>query len=170
MEDFCYNKVYKDNYRAEDQAVVIQGERREISMVIFWIGLIIAFLIIEIITVGLATIWFAGGALAALIACGLGMGPIGQIVSFFVVSFVLLLFTRPIAVKYINPHHTKTNYEEAIGKSVRVVEEIDNRADTGKAIFNGVEWTARSEQDEIKIPADTMVEVVNVSGVKLIVR
>ena len=53
---------------------------------------------------------------------------------------------------------------------MRVVEEIDNRADTGKAIFNGVEWTARSEQDEIKIPADTMVEVVNVSGVKLIVR
>lgn len=139
-------------------------------MVIFWIGLIIAFLIIEIITVGLTTIWFAGGALVALIACGLGMGTVGQVVLFFAVSFILLIFTRPVAVKYINPRHTKTNYEEAIGQKVRVIEAIDNREGRGKAMFNGVEWTARSEQDEITIPADTMVEVVAVSGVKLIVK
>lgn len=139
-------------------------------MVIFWIGLIIAFLIIEIITVGLTTIWFAGGALVALLACALGMGPVGQVILFFAVSFILLIFTRPVAVRYINPRHTKTNYEEAIGQRVRVIEQIDNREGTGKAIFNGVEWTARSEQDEIIIPADTMVEVVAVSGVKLIVR
>ena len=139
-------------------------------MVIFWIGLISAFLIIEIITVGLTTIWFAGGALVALLACALGMGPVGQVILFFAVSFILLIFTRPVAVRYINPRHTKTNYEEAIGQRVRVIEQIDNREGTGKAIFNGVEWTARSEQDEIIIPADTMVEVVAVSGVKLIVR
>lgn len=139
-------------------------------MVIFWIGLMIAFLIIEIITVGLTTIWFAGGALVALIACALGLGTVGQVILFFAVSFVLLLFTRPVAVKYLNPRHTKTNYEEAIGQKVRIIETVDNRNSTGKAIFNGVEWTARSEQDEITIPADTMAEVVAVSGVKLILK
>ena len=139
-------------------------------MVYFWIGLIILFLIIEIITVGLTTIWFAGGALVALISYGLGLGTIGQVVLFLAVSFVLLLFTRPVAIKYINPRRTRTNYEEAIGQKIRVVEAIDNRMGTGKALLNGIEWTARSEQDEITIPANTMVEVVAVSGVKLIVK
>lgn len=139
-------------------------------MVYIWLGLIILFLIIEIITVGLTTIWFAGGALVALIASWLGLGTTGQVILFLAVSFVLLLFTRPVAVKYINPRRTRTNYEEAIGQEIRVVEAIDNRMGTGKALLNGIEWTARSEQENITIPVDTMVEVVAVSGVKLIVK
>ncbi len=139
-------------------------------MELFWIGLLIAFLVIEILTVGLTTIWFAGGSLVALIAGALGASAPIQIVLFFVVSFVMLVFTRPIALKYLNPKRTKTNYEEAVGQKVKVVEEIHNLNGTGKAIYNGVEWTARSVRDEIVIPADTMVEVVSVSGVKLIVK
>ncbi len=142
----------------------------EVIMVIFWIGLIIAFLIIEIITVGLTTIWFAGGAFAALIACGLGLNEFWQIALFFVISVVLLVFTRPWAVKYINPRRVKTNYEEAIGKRVRITETVDNQAERGTAVLNGLEWTARSEKEGVVIPADSMAEVVAVSGVKLIVR
>ena len=85
-------------------------------------------------------------------------------------SLVLLIFTRPWAVKYINPGRVKTNYEEAIGKTVRVTETIDNRAECGTAVLNGLEWTARSEKEGVIIPADSMAEVVAVSGVKLIVR
>lgn len=139
-------------------------------MVYIWLGLIILFLIIEIITVGLTTIWFAGGALVALLAGCLGLGIVGQVILFLVVSFVLLLFTRPVAVKYINPRRTRTNYEEAIGQEIRVIETIDNRMGTGKALLNGIEWTARSEKEDTVIPADTIVTVVAVSGVKLIVR
>lgn len=136
----------------------------------FWIGLLVAFILIEIITVGLTTIWFAGGALVALIACLLNCPMPVQIILFFVVSIVLLIFTRPWAIKYLTPHHTKTNYEEVIGQKVRVVEMIDNRKDRGKAVLNGMEWTARSFQDDITIPVDTMVEVVEITGVKLIVK
>lgn len=139
-------------------------------MIIFWLVLFIILLMIEIITVGLTTIWFAGGSLVALLATALGAPVWLQVILFFVVSFVLLFFTRPWAVKYLNPHKTRTNYEDAIGKTVRVTEKIDNIAETGTAVLNGQEWTARSNEDAVTIDAGSTAEVVAVSGVKLIVK
>lgn len=139
-------------------------------MFIFWIVLIIAFMVIEIITVGLTTIWFAGGSFVALIAYGLGLNTFWQVVLFLVVSLLLLYFTRPWAIKYLTPHNIKTNYEEAAGQIARVTETIDNRAGTGTAVLKGQEWTARSTEDTVVIPADTNVKVVEVSGVKLMVE
>jgi membrane protein implicated in regulation of membrane protease activity len=139
-------------------------------MFIFWIGLMIAFLVIELITVGLTTIWFAGGSLAALIAYGAGLNTVWQVVIFLVVSLLLLYFTRPWAIKYINPHHVKTNYEDAVGQIVKITEKVDNQAGTGTAILNGLEWTARSADDSITFSVDSMAKVVEVSGVKLIVE
>lgn len=145
-------------------------KREEQEMIIFWLALFVILLIIEIITVGLATIWFAGGSMAALIVAAVG-GPVWlQVILFFAVSFVLLFFTRPWAVKYLNPHKTRTNYEDAIGKTVRVTMRIDNIEETGTAVLNGQEWTARSNDDAVTIEADTTAEVVAVSGVKLIVK
>ena len=142
----------------------------ESTMIFIWIALIIVFLIIEIATVGLATIWFAGGAVVALFA-GLIGAPIWlQVLLFFVVSVLLLIFTRPWAMKYIAPHKTKTNYESAVGKTVRVTEKIDNVAGTGTVILGGQEWTARSERDDVTFEVDSLPRVMAVSGVKLIVR
>lgn len=139
-------------------------------MIIFWIALIVICLIVEIITVGLTSIWFAGGGLLALIACAFGAPVWLQIVLFLALSLALLYFTRPWALKYFNPHRVKTNYEEAVGKSVRITERVDNIAGTGTAVLNGQEWTARTERDDITIEADTIAEVVEVRGVKLIVK
>jgi membrane protein implicated in regulation of membrane protease activity len=139
-------------------------------MFIFWVVLMVVLLIIELITVGLTTIWFAAGSLAALIAYGCGLDLIWQVAIFLVVSLVLLYFTRPWAIKYINPHHIKTNYEEAVGQLVKIVETVDNQAGTGTAILNGLEWTARSVDDSIVFSVDSMAKVVEVSGVKLIVE
>ena len=142
-------------------------KREEQEMIIFWLALFVILLIIEIITVGLATIC---GSMAALIVAAVG-GPVWlQVILFFAVSFVLLFFTRPWAVKYLNPHKTRTNYEDAIGKTVRVTMKIDNIEETGTAVLNGQEWTARSNDDAVTIEADTTAEVVAVSGVKLIVK
>lgn len=139
-------------------------------MIFIWIALIIICLIVEIATVGLTTIWFAGGALVAILAGIIGAPIWLQIFLFFVVSVLLLIFTRPWALKYITPHKVKTNYEDAIGKKVKVTARIDNAAGTGTVILNGQEWTARSEQDDVTFEVDSMPEVVKVSGVKLIVR
>ena len=124
--------------------------------IIVWLALIIFFVVLEIATVGLTSIWLAGGSLAGLICAAFGMGITGQIIVFAAVSFVLLYFTRPWALKYLKPHLVKTNYEEAVGKNVCVTEQIDNVRGTGTAVMNGLEWTARSVDDEKEIKGVTL--------------
>lgn len=135
-----------------------------------WLGVIIVTIIIELITVGLTSIWVAGGALVSLILCSFGAHWGIQISAFFVVTFLLLYFTRPWAMRYIDTRKTKTNYEEVIGKEVRIIEEIDNRMGTGKAMYNGMEWSAKAKEDHEKFQPEEMAKVVDVRGVKLIVE
>lgn len=136
--------------------------------VFLWLGIMILCLIIEAVTVGLTTIWFAAGAFAAMIACALGLGMAWEIVLFFVVSLVLLIFTRPFAVRFINPHKVRTNYEDAVDKIVKVTERVDNMGGTGKAVLNGLEWTARMQEKETVLPEGELAKVASVEGVKLI--
>ena len=135
-----------------------------------WLGLLILFLVIEIATVGLTTIWMAGGALGVLILDLAGLNLWWQIGAFLVVSFTMLVFTRPFVVKYINSHHEKTNYEGIIGKVVRITEKVDNLQQTGTAVVNGLEWTTRAERDDVILDPGDLAKVVNISGVKLIVK
>lgn len=135
-----------------------------------WLGLLILFLVIEIATVGLTTIWMAGGALGALILDLAGLNLWWQIGAFLVVSFTMLVFTRPFVGKYINSHHEKTNYEGIIGKVVRITEKVDNLQQTGTAVVNGLEWTTRAERDDVILDPGDLAKVVNISGVKLIVK
>ena len=137
---------------------------------IAWLGLLIILLIIEIITVGLTSIWAAGGALAALILNILGLSLVWQVIAFFAVTFVLLIFTRPFAVRFINTQREKTNYEGIIGKTIRIAERVDNIRQTGLAVVNGQEWTVRAEDEQEVLEPETLAKVVNISGVKLIVR
>ena len=137
---------------------------------IAWLGLLIILLIIEIITVGLTSIWAAGGALAALILNILGLSLVWQVIAFFAVTFVLLIFTRPFAVRFINTQREKTNYEGIIGKTIRIAERVDNIRQTGMAVVNGQEWTVRAEDEQEVLEPETLAKVVNISGVKLIVK
>lgn len=137
---------------------------------IFWLAALVILLIIEFITLGITTIWFAGGALIAFVSTYLGADLWIQIILFLIVSFVLLFFTRPIAVKYINQKREKTNYEGLIGKIVKINEKVDNYNRTGSAFVNGAEWTVRSVNDEVVILPETKVKIVSLEGVKLIVE
>ncbi len=93
---------------------------------IFWLAVILIMSVIEIITLGLTTIWFAGGALAAFLAYLLGAGVAVQAVLFAAVSVALLVVTRPLAVRFFNQDREKTNAESLIGKTAVVLERIDN--------------------------------------------
>lgn len=136
----------------------------------FWLILLIIFIVLELISLGLTTIWFAGGALTAYIANVAGLNEVVQIVLFFAVSLVLLFFTRPFAQKYINKGTTKTNVEAVTGKTAKVVEEIDNISSTGKAVIDGEEWMARSINDNEIFHVGELVTVSEVKGVKIIVK
>lgn len=134
-----------------------------------WLGAFVFFAAMELISFGLTSIWFAVGALAACVAYLLGGGWAVQIITFIVVTVIVLILVRPYAIKYINNRAEKTNVEAMIGKTAKVVKTIDNIAATGMVSIDGVEWTARSAKDEV-IEEGTLVKVSAVEGVKVIVE
>ena len=134
-----------------------------------WIILIIAFVGIEIGTVGLTSIWFAGGALVGLIAQLIGLNIWWQIILCIAVSAVLLTFVRPWSLKYFKPRLVKTNYETVIGETVRLTVKVDNLSGTGTAIYKGQEWTARAYEDGKTFEAGATVTVKEIRGVTLYV-
>ena len=136
---------------------------------ICWLVVFILLILIELATMGLTTIWFAGGAVAGFVASMLGANVVIQAAAFFAVSILLLFFTRPFAVRYINSNKTKTNVDGLIGQEALVLEEINTIRETGCARLEGKEWTARSMNDTV-IPKDTVVTVERIEGVKLIVK
>lgn len=140
------------------------------GLAVMWLVLLVVLLVIELITVGLTTIWLAGGALAAFILAAIGVNLWVQIIVFLIVSFLLVYFTRPFALKYLKPRQTRTNSDELIGETVKVTERIDNRAAAGRALARGMEWSARAVSDDLVIEADTLVKVLRIEGVKLIVE
>lgn len=137
---------------------------------IFWLGLMIVLLLIELATLGLTTIWFAGGTLVAFIVSLAGGSLWMQVILFLAVSVVLLIFTRPFAVHYINKNPVRTNADSLIGKTGVVIEEISNLDSTGQVQIQGQIWTARAQKEETKIEAGARVTIEEIQGVKLIVR
>ena len=137
------------------------------------IGWLVAFVIligIEAATMALTTIWFAGGAVAAFLAAVLGASVQVQLVVFLIVSFILLLFTRPFAMRFVNRETVKTNVDGLIGRRAKVITKIDNNEPSGATVVDGQEWTARSMDDAVTIPVGTHVVIKEVRGVKLIVE
>lgn len=138
--------------------------------ILCWLLLAAIFIIVEIITLGLTTIWFAGGAFIAALAGLCGANLVVQIILFVVVSVVLLALTRPIAVKYLDSKTEKTNAEALVGQNAYVLQTIDNIKESGQAKVNGMEWTARAKEDSMIIQEGTVVKIVAIQGVKLIVE
>ena len=140
------------------------------SEVTIWLAVLVVCVGIEIATMGLTTIWFAGGALVSAILAALNAPPWLQIVAFFAVSLIMLYLTRPVAVKYFNKDRVKTNVESLIGRQAIVISEIDNLQGIGQITVGGQEWSARSMKDDVQLPVGSVVVVRSVSGVKLIVE
>ena len=133
-----------------------------------WLGLLILFGVGEAITVGLTSIWFAGGALAGLIVSLLG-GPVWlQIVLFLVISALCLVAVRPLAQKYLAPRYQPTNADRIIGAEAVVTEEIHNLKAQGAVTVAGMTWSARSTGEAL-IPVGTIVRVERIEGVKVFV-
>lgn len=135
-----------------------------------WLIVFVACIVIELITLGLTTIWFAGGALVAAIGAAFGAPLWLQAVLFGAVSLVLLYFTRPVAVKYFNRDRIKTNAESLVGKQAIVISEINNLQGIGQVTIGGQEWSARTVKEGMVLKAGTVVVVRAISGVKLMVE
>ena len=138
--------------------------------VAFWTCAIVLFLVVEAIVPGLISIWFALGAVPALISAAVG-GPIWlQVTLFLLCSVVALALTRPLAKKYVNSRVQPTNADMILGKECVVAETVDNLRGTGAVSVAGKVWTARTEQDNERLPEGSVAVVLRIDGVKLIVR
>jgi membrane protein implicated in regulation of membrane protease activity len=140
------------------------------EMIMIWLIILILAIVIELISLGLTTIWFAGGALAAVAVAALGAPLWLQILIFLIVSIALLAFTRPVAVKYFNKERVRTNVESLVGRQAIVISEIDNLQGTGQVTVGGQEWSARSSVEGRLIAPGTIVRITAINGVKLIVE
>ncbi len=137
---------------------------------ISWFYIFLAFLIVELATINLVTIWFAIGALVAFIMAMYGASYDVQITVFLVVSFALLIPLKPWAEKQFNKTRAKTNLEALVGKTALVEEMIDTPNDMGKVKLDGMEWSAKTENLEEIIPVGELVKVIKIEGVKLVVK
>lgn len=140
-----------------------------ISMTAIWIVAIVVFLIAEALTTGLVTIWFAVGALAALVAAIFGAPVWLQVIWFFVISIAAFCVTRPLAKKYVNNKTQPTNADMLIGHACLVTEAIENVEGKGAVSVGGKIWSARAADDS-DIPAGVRTTVLRIEGVKLIVE
>lgn len=140
----------------------------ENSMLYFWIVAFVFLVVVEASTAQLVTIWFAVGALGALIAYVLNAQDWLQWVVFVVVSFITLIATRPLVKKFTKKKIQPTNADRNIGAQALVLEDIDNTLGKGSVNVKGVTWTARSLDGNL-IEKGTMVIVDKIEGVKLIV-
>ena len=136
---------------------------------LWWVIALVIFLLLEAVTIQLVSLWFAAGSLVAAIAAGFCADTVVCFVLFLCVSAVLLIFTRPMAKKYLDRKKSATNADALIGQCAVVVMPIDNLKAEGQVKVKGQIWTARSEQDEVFFADGDKVEVKAIEGVKLIV-
>ena len=134
-----------------------------------WLSLTILFGLFEAVTVQVVSIWFAGGAVCAMIAYALGASEAVQIGVFVISSAILLALTRPIVRKMTKNRRILTNADRLIGKTAVVTKETDELGLSGEAKVEGSVWTI-SSKDGTKLLENEKVTVEKIEGVKLIVR
>lgn len=132
---------------------------------ILWLVAFVVFLAVEASCVCLLSIWFAAGALAALIVSLLGGQIWLQVTVFLIVSIVALACLRPLFRKYIKPKIVATNVDSHIGTVAVLTASVDNLKGEGAVVLGGVEWSARSTGGQ-PIEAGTTVRVDKIEGVR----
>lgn len=135
-----------------------------------WLALVIVGIVAEILTVRLTSIWFALGALAALIVALLGGALWIQVLCFLLVTVLTMVLTRPLAIRYLKPDIQKTNVEAIPGKKGKVTEAIRPLEGLGKVKIDGQIWSAKAEDGVTTVEEGAVVTVVRVEGVKVVVR
>lgn len=138
-------------------------------MMWIWLGAAVLFGVVEGVTAGLVSVWFAVGSVGAFFAAVGGLDVTMQMVIFAAVSAAALAMTRPLVRKIGKSRHTPTNLDRVVGRTGLVTEAIDNRESSGAVYVDGKTWTARSDGGEV-IPAGAQVKIARMEGVKLFVR
>ncbi len=141
----------------------------ELTEGMIWLIIAVVSGVVEAATLGITTIWFVFGALAAWGLYELNAPFILQVGAFIVVSATLLYFTKPLVKKYLKVGGARTNTDSLIGEMGIVIEDIDTLKAQGQVEIRGQVWSAKT-REEVLIGKDTRVEILSIEGVKLVVR
>ena len=139
------------------------------SWTVIWLSAAALFIILEIITLGLTSIWFAGGSVVAAILASFDVNWLIQLIVFAVSSLVLFIVLRPLFSKHLMKNVEKTNIDSYIGMVGIVSIDINNLKGEGQVKLDGKEWTARNADNDEIIEKNSEVVVKSISGVKLMV-
>lgn len=139
-------------------------------MLYVWIAVLVTAVVVEAVTSDFVAIWFFPAALISLILSLFDVPVWLQILLFVVVGLALVIATRPLCRKFLKVKREKTNAESLIGKICIVTEEIRNIDEVGEVKVGGLCWSARAEDAERVIAVGEHVEIVEIKGVKLIVK
>lgn len=142
----------------------------ELWHIIFWAAITIVMVTVELMTPQLVSIWFGLGGLAAFITAFFGVPFYVQLIVFAVVSVVLLLATRKMAKKMLNVATEKTNSDALIGVKCVVKQKVDNLNATGRVSVSGLEWSARSANDNVTFEIGEICTIDSIKGVTLIIE
>lgn len=133
-----------------------------------WIVVAVVMALIEALSLGMFTMWFVVGAIAALVAQLLGFGAVVQIIVFLVVSVVLLVALRPYALKHRN--RGEAAEPSLIGQSARVIIDIPADGTPGRVeTADRMTWAALSATGEA-IEFGARVHIVGQESIKLLVE
>lgn len=134
-----------------------------VSWMILWGIIFVVLVILELCTMQLISVWFAAGALAGFIGAACEMNPVGQLILFVAVSFLLLLASMPLLKKFRNANPNTKAVDPDVGKDAVVTEEVNNEKSTGRVRIGDSNWRARTKEDAV-IAAGTIVTVTEISG------
>ena len=135
----------------------------------FWLGMLIVSCIIEAFTMGLTTIWSAIASIPLIFIARTSLSFKWQILIFVVLTVILVVFTRPFAVKKLKIGRSRTNVDSIVGEEVLIVKVIEKFQKGEAKANNGVIWIAKSV-DGVQIPKDSVCEIVSVEGNTLCVK
>lgn len=136
----------------------------------FWLVMLVLLLVVEAVTLSLTTIWFACGALVALILSLFCDKPVVEGIVFLVISLLLLLTLRPSALRRFNNRRARTNADSVLGRTVLVKTKVDYESNTGRVTIGGMEWAARSLSEHMSFAPGSKATVDHIEGVKLIIK
>lgn len=135
---------------------------------IIWLCLLVAFLALEAATVKLISVWFAAGAVVAMLVAILGGPGWLQMLVFFTVSIVLLILLLPVVKKHLRPKIVPTNADALVGRVCVVTQAIDP-LEGGRVKLGDVTWSARSAEGQA-IAAGAQVKILRIQGAKVFVE
>jgi membrane protein implicated in regulation of membrane protease activity len=140
-----------------------------LSEPLIWVLIAVIFAVIEGFTMGLTTIWFTVGGVAACIIALLGGPILLQVAVFLIVSIILLYFTRPLAEKRLRIGHEKNNIDQMTGKTCLVMEPI-RPYHPGQVKLDGLIWTAAANDKEDILDKGDLARIVKSKGSSLSLR